>query len=137
MKMGLYYSGGFDWTFNPVVISDLAGMARSLLETDEYTEYAGNQIRELIDRYQPSVLWNDIGYPPDANLAELFAHYYNRVPDGVINDRWAQLRVPMGRVVEPLVMGGLGLASALWRVFTRRRKGSRLPDRFSLRLPHT
>jgi alpha-L-fucosidase len=121
MKMGLYYSGGYDWTFNPTVISDLRGMAGSLAQTDDYTEYADNHIRELIDRYQPSVLWNDIGYPAQANLAELFAHYYNRVPDGVINDRWAQLRLPKGRVVEPLVMGGLGLASALWPHLPGRR----------------
>ncbi len=64
---------------------------------------------------QPSVLWNDIGYRPGANLAEVFAHYYNEVPDGVINDRWAQPRLPQGRVVKPLFVGGLGLVSALWR----------------------
>ncbi|WP_231991423.1 alpha-L-fucosidase [Mycobacterium ulcerans] len=94
MKMGLYYSGGYDWTFNPTVITDLPGMASSLVQTDEYAQYADNHIRELINRYQPSVLWNDIGYPPKSNLAELFAHYYNQVPDGVINDRWAQLQLP-------------------------------------------
>lgn len=66
------------------------------------------------------MLWNDIGYPPQSKLAELFAHYYNQVPDGVINDRWAQLQLPKVPGVEPLVMGGLGLAGALWRF---------LPDR--------
>ena len=115
MKMGLYYSGGYDWTFNPVVIKNLPGMAGSLVQTAEYTAYADNHIRELINRYQPSVLWNDIGYPPQSNLAELFAHYYNQVPDGVINDRWAQLRLPKIPGVEPLVKGGLGLADALWK----------------------
>jgi alpha-L-fucosidase len=120
MKMGLYYSGGFDWTFNPTVITGLRGMVASLARTDEYAEYADNHIRELIDRYQPSVLWNDIGYPPQANLAKLFAHYYNHVPDGVINDRWAQPRLPKIPGLAPLLMGGLGLAGALW---------SYLPDR--------
>ncbi len=130
MKMGMYYSGGFDWTFNPMVITDLRGMAGSLLRTDEYTEYANNHIRELVDRYQPSVLWNDIGYPPQAKLAELFAYYYNQVPDAVINDRWAQLRLPRGRVVKPLFVGGLGLASALWKYLPARVKVLDIPTGF-------
>ncbi len=52
--------------------------------------YVTAHVRELIDRYQPSVLWNDIGWPPDGRLAELFAYYYNAVEDGVINDRWRE-----------------------------------------------
>ena len=47
-------------------------------------------MRELIDRYQPSVLWNDISWPAGGNLAELFAYYYNAVEDGVVNDRWVE-----------------------------------------------
>jgi alpha-L-fucosidase len=35
-------------------------------------------------------MWNDIGYPVAADLPELFAYYYNNVPDGVINDRFRQ-----------------------------------------------
>jgi alpha-L-fucosidase len=130
MKMGLYYSGGYDWTFNPIAITDLAGMAGSLVQTDEYARYATNHIRELINRYQPSVLWNDIGYPPQADLTELFAYYYNQVPDGVINDRWAQLRLPKGRVLEPLVMRGLGLASTLWKYLPDRVKVLDFPTGF-------
>ncbi|CAM4344123.1 Alpha-L-fucosidase [Mycobacterium basiliense] len=120
LKMGLYYSGGYDWTFNPLVIKDLVGMAGSLVQTPEYAQYADNHIRELINRYQPSVLWNDIGYPPQSNLVELFAHYYNQVPDGVINDRWAQFPVPRVPGVEPLVKGGLSLANAVWRFLPNR-----------------
>src|SRR5207302_3211481 len=40
------------------------------------------------DRYRPSVLWNDISYPQNANIKDLFAYYYNQVPDGVVNDRF-------------------------------------------------
>jgi len=47
--------------------------------------------RELIDKYQPSILWNDIGYPPGTNVNELFAYFYNRTPEGVVNDRWIQV----------------------------------------------
>ena len=40
-------------------------------------------------RYRPSVLWNDIAWPAEGKqLWPLFAHYYEQVPDGVVNDRW-------------------------------------------------
>jgi alpha-L-fucosidase len=46
-------------------------------------------VRELIERYRPSVLWNDVAWPAKGDqLWRLFAHYYERVPDGVVNDRW-------------------------------------------------
>ena len=45
---------------------------------------------ELIDRFKPDILWNDIGYPRAGrdDLWILFAHYYNTVPEGIVNDRW-------------------------------------------------
>jgi len=56
---------------------------------DDYPAYAEAQVRELIDRYRPSVLWNDIAWPSNGKrLWPLFAHYYRQVPDGVVNDRW-------------------------------------------------
>ena len=39
---------------------------------------------------QPSILWNDIGAPAAQNFPDLFARYYNAVPEGVIDDRWNQ-----------------------------------------------
>jgi len=130
IKMGLYYSGGYDWTFNPQPLTDLATMASSLVQTPEYTRYANNHIRELVERYAPSVLWNDIGYPPQADLTELFAYYYDTVPDGVINDRWAQLRLPKGRVTQPLTVRGLSLVSSLWKYLPDRVKGLEFPAGF-------
>jgi alpha-L-fucosidase len=63
----------------------------------EYPSYAEAQVRELIDRYQPSVLWNDIAWPGDrAHLWALIEHYYRVVPDGVINDRWIPWSPLMG-----------------------------------------
>ena len=53
-----------------------------------YVEYVTAHVRELIDRYKPSVLWNDISWPTAGGLPELFAYYYNTVEDGVVNDRW-------------------------------------------------
>ena len=90
MRMGLYYSGGIDWTFNPTVIQDIRDIQAAVPQEAEYVEYANSHWRELIARYQPSLMWNDIAYPAAADLNELFAHYYNSVPEGVINDRFSQ-----------------------------------------------
>ena len=69
----------------------------------EFVEYSLAHWRELIDRYQPSIMWNDIGYPAAADLGELFSYYYNSVPDGVINDRFTQERNPLPKEGEPLM----------------------------------
>jgi alpha-L-fucosidase len=54
-----------------------------------YPAYAEAQTRELIARYRPSVLWNDISWPaPKDAMLRLFADYYNAIDDGVLNDRW-------------------------------------------------
>lgn len=90
MRMGLYYSGGLDWTFNPKVIRDIVDLFAAVPQSPEYVEYANAHWRELIERYQPSILWNDIAYPAATDLNVLFADYYNRVPDGVVNDRFTQ-----------------------------------------------
>lgn len=88
MRFGMYYSGGYDWTFDDTPIGTFSdGLAA--IPRGDYVEYATAQVRELIDRYRPSVLWNDIAWPSThAQLAELFAYYFERVPDGVVNDRW-------------------------------------------------
>jgi len=55
----------------------------------DYQAYADVQVRELIDRYRPSVLWNDVAWPSEGkHLWPLFDYYYRTVPDGVVNDRW-------------------------------------------------
>lgn len=90
LRAGLYYSGGLDWTFNKHVIADLPDLFRGVPQQAEYIAYADGHFNELIARYAPAVLWNDIGYPAAANTPALFAHYYNSVPEGVINDRFAQ-----------------------------------------------
>ena len=88
MRFGLYYSGGLDWTFDDRPMGSLADMLAAIPRGD-YPAYAEAQVRELIARYRPSVLWNDIAWPADGkHLWPLFAHYYEQVPDGVVNDRW-------------------------------------------------
>lgn len=90
MEMGLYYSGGIDWTFKDTIIRDIGDLPKATPQDTAYVEYANNHWRELIDRYEPWLMWNDIAYPAAADLNALFAYYYNRIPEGVINDRFSQ-----------------------------------------------
>ncbi len=88
MRFGIYYSGGLDSTFNDRPIGSVAEMLDAV-PRDDYPAYAEAQVRELIARYRPSVLWNDIAWPTEGKqLWPLFEHYYETVPDGVVNDRW-------------------------------------------------
>ena len=104
MRMGLYYSGGLDWAFNEARVEDIRDVWGTIVQEPEFVEYSLAHWRELIDRYQPAVMWNDIGYPAAPDLGELFAYYYNTIPGGVINNRFTQTvsdqPIPEG---EPLV----------------------------------
>jgi len=88
MRMGLYYSGGYDWTFVPGPIREKADYEKVKPQSEAYGKYVDSQVRELIARYQPAVLWNDIDYPRSGHPLEIMAEYYNLVPDGVIDDRF-------------------------------------------------
>jgi alpha-L-fucosidase len=88
LRMGLYYSGGYDWTFVPGPIRTKADYQKVRPQTEAYGKYADAQMRELIDRYHPAVLWNDIDYPKSGHPLDIMAEYYNAVPDGVIDDRF-------------------------------------------------
>ncbi|MFZ4669969.1 MAG: alpha-L-fucosidase [Microthrixaceae bacterium] len=110
MRFGLYYSGGLDWTFDDRPIGNLGDLLAAIPQGD-YPEYARAQVLELIDRYRPAVLWNDIAWPSGgAQLWPLLRRYYDAVPDGVVNDRWmpwspvlgAARFAPVRRVVDRL-----------------------------------
>ena len=98
MRLGLYYSGGIDWTFRPPPISDLRGLANAAPEGQDYGDYAVAQVHELIDRFQPDVLWNDITWPNHLDPNDVFEYYYDAVPHGLVNDRWGYLAVAQGRL---------------------------------------
>jgi alpha-L-fucosidase len=102
MRFGIYYSGGIDWSFNPVTVTGFADLGKAVPKGAAYAEYATAHWRELIDRYRPVVLWNDIAYPKEAPVMELFSSYYNQVPEGVINDRWSTAR----ELIEGMESGG-------------------------------
>jgi alpha-L-fucosidase len=88
MKMGLYYSGGYDWTFNTGPIQTNKDYDTVKPQTQAYGDYAFAQIHELIEKYHPMLLWNDIDWPKTGRALQVEADYYNAIPDGVIDDRF-------------------------------------------------
>ncbi len=107
LRMGLYYSGGLDWTFNDAPIRDVLSLLAGTPQSADYARYADAHWQELIERYEPAVLWNDIAYPAAGKVKALFAAYYNRLPEGVINDRFMQSKVaasPLGRLALRLLL---------------------------------
>ncbi len=109
LRFGVYYSGGLDWTFNDRPLRGVADLMAGMPD-GEYAGYATAQVRELIERYAPEVLWNDISWPTGRQeLFRLVADYYNAVPEGVINDRWMHrtLAVPLLRIGPILWLANL------------------------------
>jgi len=84
----------------------------------DWVEYMNNTIKELVDRYQPDILWGDVlvgpvrdqnGQPLPAdywNSKEVLAYFYNHSPNPdevVANDRWG-LDIdgqPLGDFITP------------------------------------
>jgi len=122
LRYGVYYSGGLDWSFDDRPLRGLVDVVAGM-PGGPYPAYAAAQVRELVERVAPDLLWNDISWPDvKEELWKLIADYYNAVPEGVINDRWltrgwwvpvARFR-PITRLLEALVarqlrkQGGLG-----------------------------
>ena len=100
IRFAVYYSGGLDWEVTKTLpaISDnnqgVGGMQRPV--DAAYSMYAYKHVIDLIDRYKPDLLWNDIEWPDfskregEFSLAALFDYYYKEVPHGVVNDRWGK-----------------------------------------------
>ena len=103
LQMGLYYSGGLDWSFKWEIddcFDDPSKKAKchpGVPNSAQYAEYAGDHLQELITKYRPAILWDDINWPSPGksasfgklSLPQLFAQYFNKAcPAGLINDRW-------------------------------------------------
>lgn len=93
MRFGVYYSGGLDWAFTDFPpIESMSDVTEYRPNDAEYAEYATAHVRDLIDRYKPAVIWNDIEWPDagkaDGSLVQLLEYYKSVVPDGIVNDRW-------------------------------------------------
>ncbi|MFT2815893.1 alpha-L-fucosidase [Leifsonia sp. A12D58] len=94
-KFGVYFSGAIDWHVSnfPAIESD-TDLFRFRRNDANFAEYSAAQLEELIERFSPDVLWNDIDWPDggkahdEYGVAGLLARYFEKIPDGVVNDRW-------------------------------------------------
>lgn len=87
MKMGLYYSSGLDWTFNKKTITNFPDLFVATPQQPDYVAYLDGHWRELTERYNPYVLWADIGSPKAYKPVPVIASFYNKNPLGVVNNR--------------------------------------------------
>jgi alpha-L-fucosidase len=137
MRMGLYYSGGYDWPYNDALLQNPADVLLAVPHTADYLQYATEHVRDLICRYEPSLLWNDICWPAGGDLPALFAEYYNAVPDGIINDRWIEPTGHRGMVSDAFArMGGL-LVQRFWSFIPSAHRSLTFPSNhhYDIRTP--
>lgn len=115
LRFGAFFTAGLDWTFTPPPVTNPLKIVPAMPDDEEYHRFLSLRIREVIDRYQPDVLWNDMGWPASLPHEDVLQHYYERVPDGVVNDRFDQDGVKAGTAhadfttaeysAEPLIEG--------------------------------
>ena len=94
-KFGVYFSGALDWHVSdfPPIESD-TDLFRYRRNDERFSRYSAAQLEELVERFSPDILWNDIDWPDggkgrdDFAVAALLERYLERVPSGVVNDRW-------------------------------------------------
>ena len=121
MRIGLYYCGGLDVTFQGLGYNGRMSMFLATPQTPEYAEYATTHYRELIQRYSPDLLWNDVGWPGGGAAAMQFmAEYFNHNPDGVVNDRFDMIGVATGTThadyITPEYSSGLSVPNKKFEV---------------------
>ena len=119
LRMGLYYCGGYDWAYTGGAMRRGADLLLAIPTTREYERFAAAQVRELVARYAPDILWGDVAWPVGAEIEALIADYRAAVPDGVVNDRFAVIPGLEGRARRALLRVAGRVVEALW---------SRLPD---------
>jgi alpha-L-fucosidase len=84
LRMGLYYSF-FEW-YNPIWLADRPRFVRDHMQP---------QLRDMITRYRPDVLWADGEWDAPEGLwqsRDFLAWLFNEsgAPEIVVNDRWGQ-----------------------------------------------
>ncbi len=94
-RFGVYFSGALDWHVSdfPPIESD-TDLFRFRRNDEWFSRYAAAQLEELVERFRPDLLWNDIEWPDGGKgsdsfaLSRLFRRYLDAVPSGAVNDRW-------------------------------------------------
>jgi alpha-L-fucosidase len=122
LRMGLYYTGGVDWTFTQRPMRTMTDLMASQALGPTYARYAEAQWRELIATYRPSILWNDMGWPAESDPHTLFADYYETVEDGLVNDRWRSVKLPRSGLARAVTLRMTGVVLRLMA-----RSGRALP----------
>ena len=95
MRFGVYFSGAHDWHVAdlPPITSD-ADVFRLRRNDPAFARFAAAQLDELVELFEPDLLWNDIDWPDAGKgresygVAALLERYLERVPHGTFNDRW-------------------------------------------------
>lgn len=94
LKIGFYYSL-YEW-WNPSYTGKYReGRCAGFIPVEDYVkDYMNPQVKELIDRYNPDLMWGDGEWNHSAdfwNSKELIAYYYNQAEgrkEVAVNDRW-------------------------------------------------
>ncbi|MEV5199957.1 alpha-L-fucosidase [Streptomyces sp. NPDC053720] len=136
LRFGIHYSGGLDRTFDDRPIGTGADIV-SAVPRGRYPAYAAAQLRELIRRHHPDILWNDIAWPGSRTDVQKIVEYYRfTVPHGVVNDRLLP-RTPLRRTLS--VPGARALYNNWERRTTARSEGfaPRRPPYYDFRTPQS
>ena len=125
LRYGVSYSTLLDWTVQDAPIRDFPDLLRESADP-AYASYVAEHLNELIDRYSPDLLLNDIGLPAALSRPSLVSRYRETVPDGVLTGRWR----PIGQVPRLLARAGLGRlpAAAARRAIVNGRPWRRSAD---------
>ena len=82
LRFGVYYSGGLDWSISTFPPHQTFAEVHDLRPVDPaYNAYALLHVRDLIERHDPAILWNDIDWPDAGkrtgawSLHELFTDF--------------------------------------------------------------
>ncbi len=135
MRMGLYYSSALDQSYTRKPMADIPGLiSEGGPIGPRYARYQFAHWHELIDRYDPSILWGDIAYPPGTNPFELFAYFYNKNPEGVVNDRWGQMPRWMHALIRTKPVRALLNARSM-KMLQQGNTGNIQPPHFDYRTP--
>jgi alpha-L-fucosidase len=96
LRFGLYYSL-YEW-YHPLYVSDTAGERANPRLRRYVGEHMLPQMRDLVARYRPSVLWTDGEWEHSDDVwrsPEFLAWLFNEAPNRgevVVNDRWGRER---------------------------------------------